>query len=112
MVLLLANELAIVTSPQRSYTFFGLFSMLTHEIVYVLRHTWIGFNVILSHLPYLAKDKPEPAAMTTLVPMITNLAIRSDVSAVTLDKILRDEVRDSHDKEAALERIVETMVGM
>lgn len=87
----------------------GRFSILTYECILILRQAWIAFNVILSHLPYFSDEAPTSAVVSQIGPLLSSIALRSDISTMTLDRIIKTEVGSAPDQDAALDRIVEAM---
>lgn len=109
LLLLFTNELALLSSTLNSTTMFGSFSLLTYECTLLLRQAWIAFNVMISHLPYLSDEKPASTLVTQIGPLLSSMAVRSDISSMSLDKIIKAEVARHADREASLDRIVDAM---
>lgn len=112
LALLFSNELNLLASTTTNHPILGTFSPLTYECVLLLRQAWIAFNVIISHLPYLEDEKSTSTLVTQVGPLLSSMAMRSDISTMTLDRIIKTEVASSADKEAALDRIVDAMAAM
>lgn len=109
LVLLFTTELSLLSSTATNHHIFGYFSLLTYECILVLRQAWIAFNIILSHLPYLSDEQPTSAIAAEMAPLLRSMALRSDISTMTLDKVIRAEVGTSANQEACLDRIVDAM---
>lgn len=106
---LLANELSLLSSVQTNHTFFNRWSLLTYECIVILRQAWIALNVLLSHLPYFSDEQPTSSVVEQVGPMLSSMAMRSDISTMTLDRIIQAEVASTKNPEVTLDRIVDTM---
>jgi hypothetical protein len=105
-----ANELALISSTTTAYSVPGFHHLLTYEITFILRQAWVAFNVVLSHLSYLDEPKPSSIVASKLVPLLSSVSLRSDISSITLDNVIRKELQSSGtDKEAYIAGIVEKL---
>jgi len=109
LILLFTNELCLIASTTTNHIIFGKLSLLTYECILILRQAWIAFNVILSHLPYFVDDQQTSAVVTQLGPLLSSMAMRSDISTMTLDRIIKSELGTAPDQEECLDRVVEAM---
>lgn len=65
---------------------------------------------MLSHLPYFSEQNQHTSPLAAKMgPMLSSIAMRSDVSAMTLDKMIRHRICDSGDKEGTIDDIVKAM---
>lgn len=106
---LFANELSLLSSTTTNHTIVKGFSLLTYECISILRQAWIALNVILSHLPYLSDEQPTSNVAAQIGPLLSSMAVRSDISTMSLDRVIKAEVSSSSDPEASLDRIIHAM---